>query len=165
MKIRPAEEKDIPRLGDLLVQVCRVHWEGRPDLFRDGGRKYSDGELRILLRDPDRPVLVALDETGQVQGYAFCVLQRHQGEGSFQDMTTLYLDDLCVDEACRGRHAGRQLYDAVLALAREKGCYNVTLNVWACNAGAMRFYEGCGLHDGYMCVDKDTRGAQPRAIL
>ena len=92
-----------------------------------------------------RPVLVALDETGQVQGYAFCVLQRHQGEGSFQDMTTLYLDDLCVDEACRGRHAGRQLYDAVLALAREKGCYNVTLNVWACNAGAMRFYEGCGL--------------------
>ncbi|MDE7053679.1 MAG: GNAT family N-acetyltransferase [Oscillospiraceae bacterium] len=145
MKIRPAEEKDIPRLGDLLVQVCRVHWEGRPDLFRDGGRKYSDGELRILLRDPDRPVLVALDETGQVQGYAFCVLQRHQGEGSFQDMTTLYLDDLCVDEACRGRHAGRQLYDAVLALAREKGCYNVTLNVWACNAGAMRFYEGCGL--------------------
>ena len=60
-------------------------------------------------------------------------------------MTTLYLDDLCVDEACRGRHAGRQLYDAVLALAREKGCYNVTLNVWACNAGAMRFYEGCGL--------------------
>lgn len=145
MKIRPAEEKDIPRLGDLLVQVCRVHWEGRPDLFRDGGRKYSDGELRILLRDPGRPVLVALDETGQVQGYAFCVLQRHQGEGSFQDMTTLYLDDLCVDEACRGRHAGRQLYDAVLALAREKGCYNVTLNVWACNAGAMRFYEGCGL--------------------
>ncbi len=145
MKIRPAEEKDIPRLGDLLVQVCRVHWEGRPDLFRDGGRKYSDGELRVLLRDPDRPVLVALDETGQVQGYAFCVLQRHQGEGSFQDMTTLYLDDLCVDEACRGRHAGRQLYDAVLALAREKGCYNVTLNVWACNAGAMRFYEGCGL--------------------
>lgn len=145
MKIRPAEEKDIPRLGDLLVQVCRVHWEGRPDLFRDGGRKYSDGELRILLRDPDRPVLVALDETGQVQGYAFCVLQRHQGEGSFQDMTTLYLDDLCVDEACRGRHAGRQLYDAVLALAREKGCYNVTLNVWACNAGAMRFYQGCGL--------------------
>lgn len=145
MKIRPAEEKDIPRLGDLLVQVCRVHWEGRPDLFRDGGRKYSDGELRILLRDPDRPVLVALDETGQVQGYAFCVLQRHQGEGSFQDMTTLYLDDLCVDEACRGRHAGRQLYDAVLALAREKGCYNVTLNVWACNAGAMRLYEGCGL--------------------
>ncbi len=104
MKIRPAEEKDIPRLGDLLVQVCRVHWEGRPDLFRDGGRKYSDGELRILLRDPDRPVLVALDETGQVQGYAFCVLQRHQGEGSFQDMTTLYLDEIVKQEKERKKN-------------------------------------------------------------
>lgn len=145
MIIRRAEEIDIPRLGGLLLQVCRVHWEGRPDLFREGGRKYSDEELRVLLRDPDRPVLVALDEADRVQGYAFCVLQRHQGEGSFQDMTTLYLDDLCVDEACRGRHAGRQLYEAVLALAREKGCYNVTLNVWSCNAAAMKFYESCGL--------------------
>ena len=145
MKIRPAMEKDIPRLGDLLLQVCRVHHQGRPDLFRAGGRKYDDLELRKLLQDSSRPVLAALDGDGVVQGYAFCVLQRHQGEGSFNDMTTLYLDDLCVDEGCRGQHVGRQLYEAVLALAREKGCYNVTLNVWTCNESAMKFYESCGL--------------------
>ncbi len=145
MKIRPAMEKDIPRLGELLLQVCRVHHQGRPDLFRAGGRKYDDLELRKLLQDSDRPVLAALDGDGVVQGYAFCVLQRHQGEGSFNDMTTLYLDDLCVDEGCRGQHVGRQLYEAVLALAREKGCYNVTLNVWTCNESAMKFYESCGL--------------------
>ena len=89
MKIRPAMEKDIPRLGDLLLQVCRVHHQGRPDLFRAGGRKYDDLELRKLLQDSSRPVLAALDGDGVVQGYAFCVLQRHQGEGSFNDMTTL----------------------------------------------------------------------------
>ncbi len=144
MKIRRAEERDIPRLGELLLQVCRVHHEGRPDLFRAGGRKYSDEELKLLLRDGERPILVA-EDGGAVLGYAFCVYQRHQGEGSFQDMTTLYLDDLCVDEACRGRHVGRALYDAVLAMAREAGCYNVTLNVWSCNGSAMRFYEACGL--------------------
>lgn len=145
MNIRFAQEKDIPRLGDLLLQVCRVHWEGRPDLFRAGGRKYSDDELRVLLKDPDRPILVALDREDVVQGYAFCVYERHQGEGSFQDMTTLYLDDLCVDERARGRHIGQELYQAVLALARKSGCYNVTLNVWQCNGSAMRFYEKCGL--------------------
>ena len=32
-----------------------------------------------------------------------------------------------------------------LALARERGCYNVTLNVWACNQTAMDFYRRCGL--------------------
>ena len=145
MNIRRAEEKDIPRLGDLLLQVCRVHNQGRPDLFRAGGRKYDDGELRQLLRDEDRPILVAEDETGWVAGYAFCVYQRHQGEGSFNDLTTLYLDDLCVDEHSRGRNVGRVLYEAVLGLARSSGCYNVTLNVWSCNPGAMRFYEKCGL--------------------
>ena len=145
MNIRRAEERDIPRLGELLLQVCRVHCQGRPDLFRDGGRKYSDGELRALLKDPDRPVLVAEDEAGAVIGYAFCVRQEHRNEGAFNDLTTLYLDDLYVDERCRGQRAGQALCEAVLALARDMGCYNVTLNVWSCNPGAMRFYEKRGL--------------------
>ena len=145
MNIRRAEERDIPRLGELLLQVCRVHCQGRPDLFREGGRKYSDGELRALLGDGDRPILVAEDGEGFVIGYAFCILQEHRGEGSFNDLTTLYLDDLCVDESCRGQHVGQALYGAVLELARSLGCYNVTLNVWTCNPGAMEFYEKCGL--------------------
>lgn len=145
MNIRPAEERDIPRMGELLLQVCRVHHQGRPDLFRDGGRKYSDEELRALLRDGERPILVAEDEAGWVAGYAFCVFQRHRGEGSLRDLTTLYLDDLCVDESCRGRQVGRALYEAVLELARTSGCYNLTLNVWSCNESAMRFYERCGM--------------------
>lgn len=145
MNIRRAEEKDIPRLGELLLQVCRVHHEGRPDLFRAGGRKYTDKELAALLADPDRPILAAEDENGRVIGYAFCVLQRHDGDGAMCDGTTLYLDDLCVDEACRGQGVGKALYRAVLELGRELGCYNVTLNVWTCNPDAMRFYEKCGL--------------------
>ena len=145
MNIRPAEERDIPRMGELLLQVCRVHHQGRPDLFRDGGRKYSDEELRALLRDGERPILVAEDETGWVAGYAFCIFQRHQGEGSLRDLTTLYLDDLCVDESCRGWQVGWSLYEAVLELARTSGCYNLTLNVWSCNESAMRFYERCGM--------------------
>ncbi len=145
MNIRPAEERDIPRMGELLLQVCRVHHQGRPDLFRDGGRKYSDEELSALLRDGERPILVAEDEAGWVAGYAFCVFQRHRGEGSLRDLTTLYLDDLCVDESCRGRQVGRARYEAVMELARTSGCYNLTLNVWSCNESAMRFYERCGM--------------------
>ena len=33
---------------------------------------------------------------------------------------TLYLDDLCVDEACRGKHVGKALYERVLAFAKER---------------------------------------------
>ena len=59
--------------------------------------------------------------------------------------TTLYIDDICVNENARGQGVGRALYEQILEYAREKGCYNVTLNVWSCNPGAMAFYEKLGL--------------------
>ena len=40
---------------------------------------------------------------------------------------------------------GSALYEYVKDFAREQGCYNLTLNVWALNEGARRFYEKCGL--------------------
>ena len=142
--IRFATEKDIPKIGDLLRQVCLVHHNGRPDIFQVG-RKYSDEELRNLLADPTRPILVAVDEADHVQGYCFCVYQQHVGNSVLTDVKTLYIDDLCVDETLRGQHLGRTLYDAALALARETECYNVTLNVWSCNPSALRFYERMGM--------------------
>lgn len=144
MTIRFADEKDIPRLGDLLRQVCLVHHNGRPDLFK-AGRKYTDGELVELLKDPTRPILVAADDTDTVQGYCFGVYRQHPDDGALTAVKTLYIDDLCVDETCRGQHIGRSLYEAALAMARENGCYNVTLNVWSCNPTAMRFYESLGM--------------------
>lgn len=144
MTIRYASEGDIPRLQELLRQVCEVHHRGRPDLFRSGGSKYSDGELRELLGDPARPILVA-ESGGEVLGYAFCVLQEQRGDRAMTAVRTLYIDDLCVDQACRGRHIGQALYQQALELARRLGCYNVTLNVWSCNESALRFYEKQGL--------------------
>lgn len=145
MTIRKAEQKDITGIGKLLLQVCMVHHQGRPDLFRAGGRKYTDDELALLLQDEERPIFVSVNEADQVLGYAFCVFQRHAGEPAFTNIQTLYIDDLCVDEEIRGQHIGMKLYEHVLSFARENGCYNVTLNVWCENPGALKFYEKCGL--------------------
>jgi ribosomal protein S18 acetylase RimI-like enzyme len=62
-----------------------------------------------------------------------------------QKISTLYIDDLCVDAAMRGHGIGKVLYDYAVDYARGNGYYNLTLNVWACNPSAMRFYEKCGL--------------------
>ncbi len=145
MTVRYAAEKDIPRIGALLRQVCNVHASGRPDLFRADARKYTDEQLNNLLADDTRPILVATDADDRVVGYAFCVMQESGAHHALQDVRTLYLDDLCVDETCRGQHVGRTLYEAVLSLARERGCYNVTLHVWNCNTAAMKFYESLGM--------------------
>lgn len=143
VEIRKAEPRDIPRIMDLLSQVLEVHAAGRPDLFKSGTTKYAPSELEKIIADTERPIFVG-EHDGLVQGYAFCVFQRHK-EQNTPEFTTLYIDDLCVDEKSRGMHVGKSLYEYVLKFAKEIGCYNVTLNVWACNESAMKFYEKCGL--------------------
>ena len=144
--IRRAEQRDIPDIMSLLVQVDMVHHNGRPDLFKGPATKYSEEELAVILRDDSRPVFVLTDETdSHVLGHAFCMMQQHIGDRVLTDIKTLYIDDICVDENARRQHVGRRLYEAVLAYARACGCYNVTLNVWACNPDAQAFYESCGM--------------------
>ena len=75
MKVRMAQEKDIERIHSLLAQVAMVHHKGRPDLFKAGKSKYTDEELKVLLRDASRPILAAVDENDCMQGYAFCIFQ------------------------------------------------------------------------------------------
>lgn len=145
MEIRRATAADIEGIDKLLHQVNMVHHNGRPDLFKAGGRKYTDEQLSALLADDTRPVFAAVDEAGHVLGYAFCILQQHPDDNILTDIKTLYIDDLCVDENIRGQHIGRQLYEYVKRYAKETGCYNLTLNVWACNESAKKFYERCGL--------------------
>ena len=142
--IRRAQKKDIPRMMELLKQVNRVHYDGRPDLFKLG-TKYTPAELEEILADESRPILVYTNEQDVTEGYAFCIYQQHVGSNLMTDVKTLYIDDLCVDETKRGKHIGTALYNAVVDFARENGCYNITLNVWSCNPSAMAFYQARGL--------------------
>jgi len=142
--VRPAREGDIPAILDLLVQVNMVHHSIRPDLFRGPAVKYAAGDLLALFQDPTAPVFVATDDDGTVLGHCFCQLQQ-RSDPIFTDAKTLYIDDICVDEAARGRGVGRVLYDGAVDFARAAGCYNVTLNVWQGNDAAMAFYRGRGM--------------------
>ena len=113
--------------------------------FSRAEQKYKDDELAEIISDGKRPIFVAADEEDCVLGYAFCVFIQHENNNILTDIKTLYIDDLCVDESRRGEHIGRALYEHTVAFAKESGCYNLTLNVWSCNEGAMKFYEKCGL--------------------
>ena len=153
MTVRFACEKDIPQMNSLLYQVERVHQQGRPDLFKEGAKKYTDNELKDMLKDKTKPIFAAVDENDVMKVYAFCVFQEHKGDNVLTDIKTLYIDDLCVDENCRGQHIGSVLYEAVKKFAKEQGCYNVTLNVWECNPSARKFYEKSWLKPYKTCME------------
>ena len=144
MEIRFAKIEDVPGILELLRQVGQVHHLGRPDIFRSGAQKYGASQVIAMLNSPATPIFVAA-EKGNVLGYCFCMVKQHEKDPVMTDRTELYIDDLCVDEACRGQRIGKALYENACRYAKQRGCYHVTLNVWARNESAMRFYESCGM--------------------
>ena len=144
MLVRRAEIKDISGLLRLLVQVDMVHHTGRPDIFKGPATKYDEEELKSIISSSTTPVFVCVDEEDNVLGHAFCIHKQEVDNSVMTDIKTLYIDDICVDEKCRGKHVGKMLYDYVLEYAKKIGFYNITLNVWTCNPGAMKFYESLG---------------------
>ncbi len=145
MLLRRAEKRDIPRIGELLLQVNNVHAEGRPDLFIPNRRKYTDTQLEMILKDENLPVYVAEDESGTVRGYSFCQLEDIPAGGNLVARRHCYIDDICVDQCMRRKGFGKALYQYTVDQARLMGCYHVTLNVWTLNKEAMAFYQACGM--------------------
>lgn len=145
MTLRMAEARDIPDLLRLLGQVLELHASLRPDIFISGTTKYTPEELASMLGREEAPVYVAVDGEDRVLGYAFCQLRQQPFSNNMAPFTSLFVDDLCVDEAARGQGVGKALFDHVCAKAKAQGCYEVTLNVWAGNDRAEAFYLRQGM--------------------
>ena len=145
MTIRRANENDIPKIIDLLGQVLQIHAEIRPDIFIPGTTKYTDAELEEMLKDETKPIYVAADENDTCVGYAFCQIREQPFSNNMVQFKSLFIDDLCIDKNTRGQHIGEKLFEHVKSEAKRLGCYEVTLNVWAGNTSAEKFYEKMGL--------------------
>lgn len=144
MDIQLANQTHIPALIHLLKQVGQVHHDIRPDIFPAGTQKYDENQLLEVLADKDRPIFVALKDNA-VTGYCFCKIKRHEENACSVPRTEVYIDDLCVDEICRGQGIAAALYRYALEYAQHLGAHSLTLNVWCGNESAMRFYEKMGM--------------------
>ena len=141
--VRRAAIEDVERILDLLSQVEEVHRQGRPDLFREHGVKFTASELTEILFDDTRPVFVAVHD-GRVVGYVFCILSEVKDSTMLLDMKNVHLEDVCIDEHCRGMGIGGILMEFVCEWAKENGFNHMDLDVWEFNDGARRFYEKYG---------------------
>jgi ribosomal protein S18 acetylase RimI-like enzyme len=149
MEIVFANETHIPAMLRLPGQVGQVHHEIRPDIFPAGMMKYDAAALKTLLQDSQKPILIA-QENGAVLGYCFCQIRP---SGADKRQKELYIDDLCVEECCRGQKVGTALLDYAVSYGKQQGCRFLTLNVWCGNDGAMRFYENAGLTPRHIMME------------
>ena len=142
--IRKANKEDIRGMIALLYQVDAVHHGIRPDLFKSNTAKYNEQELETILNDSSKPIFV-YEAENRILGHAFCQIIEVKDHRLLQDIKTLYIDDICIDETVRGKHIGTALFEYVRDYAKSIGCYNVTLNVWEGNDSALSFYRKMGM--------------------
>ena len=145
MQIRRAQNKDISKILSLLSQVLELHAHIRPDIFISGTTKYTRDELSEIIADDKRPIYVAVDESDEVIGYAFCILKEQPFSTNMVPFTSMFIDDLCVDQNARARHIGTKLFEHVKSEAKRLNCYEVSLNVWEGNEAARCFYDKMGM--------------------
>lgn len=123
-----------------LTDILRLYAQ----LGQDDGTTLSPKEAEELWREMiahgDHRIWVAESE-GKVVG-TFSLLRMvnlaHLGAPS------AVVEDVVVDESCRGLGIGKAMMGRAMEIAREKGCYKLTLSSNARRTDAHRFYETLG---------------------
>lgn len=152
--IRKAKLTDADGIIRLLYQVNQVHADGRPDLFKNGGIKYTKDAVEELIEKGEKVIFVKTDDKDEVEGYVFCDIEETKETTSVYPIKTLYIDDLCVDECKRRKGIGKRLYEEACRYAKEIDCYRITLHVWECNPGAEAMYRKLGMKTLYTSMEQ-----------
>lgn len=136
--IRPATPDDAPLLHALILELA--DYERMLEEARDG----SDPEaLREHLRPDAAPrveAFIAEVEGEGAAGFALC----YHHYSTFHTNWGVYLEDLYVRPAHRGRGIGLALMRRVAALALERGSVRMEWQVLDWNTPAIDFYEALG---------------------
>lgn len=128
--IRRAVESDCPRLLELVKELAL--YEKAPEevtVTLEYFTKSGFGE---------QPVWWAFvaEENGVVQGFALYYIRYSTWKGQ-----RMYLEDILVTEAMRGKGLGKLLFDRLIEEAKEKGLSGIVWQVLEWNEPAINFYK------------------------
>lgn len=140
LRIRPAATSDITDLISLTVDNGVTEHVGRR--ARRGDPNSLADRYRELLADPERLVLVAIDEASQ-QLVGFAVLVE-ESIGVLAPAATLYISHLLVAPAFRRRGAGRALLTGAVRHAEDREISHVVVGVQAGARDANRYLARLG---------------------
>jgi len=152
--VRNAVLEDCHRILPMQEQISKLHFKGRPDLFKNEVRTYTEGVFQKWLNSPTHVLLIA--EVGnEIAGYAFSWVIQYRDHPTYRDFDSFYIDDICVLEKFRRMGIGRALIAQCKKEAKRLGCKNIDLGVWSFNKNAIAFYESCGMKERTKRMEMD----------
>jgi GNAT superfamily N-acetyltransferase len=127
--IRKATDDDIPAIFGLIQELA---------IYENGLHKVSNSVEKMYAEKDFFKCYVA-EDNGEIIGMSLYYFVYYTWVGK-----ALYLDDLFVKEAYRGRKIGTQLMQKMMDLAREEKCNRLRLQVLNWNSPAIEFYKKSG---------------------
>lgn len=159
--IRPATIADAPLIHGLILELADYEKLSHEVVATEESiRRHLFGDPAIGGRAAEA-VIGELD--GRAEGFALFFTSY----STFLGRPGLYLEDLYVRPASRGRGLGRALLCHLAALALERGCGRLEWSVLDWNAPAIGFYQRLGARpmDGWTVYRLDgqslARAARP----
>jgi GNAT superfamily N-acetyltransferase len=147
VQIRVARREDCPRLLELINELAlyeRAPQEVTVDLqhFEEAGFG-SKPVWKAFVAETD----------GLIAGFALYYVRYSTWKGS-----RLYLEDLIITEAMRGRGIGKLLFNRIVQEARELGFNGMSWQVLDWNEPAIAFYKKyeAGLEAGWLNASLST---------
>jgi ribosomal protein S18 acetylase RimI-like enzyme len=150
--LRPAVREDAPAIGAVFDAAVGAGWTYLGDLVAEPMFTAEDWEQLVADHLPPNVLLVAIDETDGVVGYAAV----HPGDG---EMFLLF-----VHPACAGRGIGRTLLAAAHDALRAAGCREAFLFVHERNERALAVYTAAGYRPDGSDRVSDFRGTRVREL-
>ena len=141
MQIRNMTLNDYNDVDRLMAQVHLLHVNGRPDLYIDVDHIYSYEQFKEMVENEDMITILA-EEDDKVLGICMITMR---AKTCMVKRGTAYMEDLCVDESCRGRGIGKALFLYAKEASVKMGAERLDLMVWDFNEDARKFYEKMGM--------------------
>ena len=135
-----ARISDRDAINAMATQVHAMHVAWRPDIYEMVEELYPLERFQEAVKQ--RQLYVA-KISGMTAGYVAVKIRDYDWPGVVK-RKVMFVDEICVEEFCRGQGIGMEMMTDVRALASAFGCTDLQLSVYPQNDAAVAFYQKCG---------------------
>ena len=155
MKIREAKKEDLKQITPILEQISKMHYENRPDIFRNKDMSVIEEEAKEIIESNERKMVVAIDNNSKIYGLLIYKIKEVKFHTNLKDYKSLWIEELGVEQNCRKTGIGKMLIDEAEKIAKLLNCKRIELNCWNFNENAINFYEHMGMKVQRKIMDKE----------
>ena len=142
--IRKAKIEDAVAIEALYTELEKdaVMYQSEHFVLSPSGARSR--QLEEILKNENQVMLVAVDESDVVIGFAHVVFMGVKSFSCLKPQTNIYLQDLVVSEDYRNHGIGTLLLNEAKKYGTEKGADFFRTQVFPMNKAGLRFYERNG---------------------